>query len=69
MDLLRDLLRMMVADGHLPEVEKRLFATAAAVMAALQAAPAPPQAQQQGPSEGDASAAAANSSRVSPHSR
>ena len=31
-ELLRDLLRMMVADGQLPEVEKRLFATAAAVM-------------------------------------
>ncbi len=32
MDLLRDLIRMMAADGHLDESEKRLFALAAAKM-------------------------------------
>jgi uncharacterized membrane protein YebE (DUF533 family) len=31
-DLLRDLIRMMAADGHLDESEKRLFALAAARM-------------------------------------
>ncbi len=32
-DLMRDLIRMMAADGHLDEGEKRLFAFAAAKMA------------------------------------
>ena len=32
LDMLRDLVRMMGADGHLSEVEKRLFALAAAKM-------------------------------------
>ena len=31
-DLMRDLIRMMAADGHLDESEKRLFALAAAKM-------------------------------------
>lgn len=31
-DLLKDLIRMMAADGHLDESEKRLFALAAAKM-------------------------------------
>ena len=36
-DLLTDLLRVMAADGQLREVEKRLFAVAAAKMAVSQA--------------------------------